>query len=101
MKAINKNTDTFRQNKFIFGKTAAGKVNPATLIKTFLRSYLLLENLKKKIVKVCRISQRTEAGTVNVKHKFTLNQDKDMCSLKIHDNVLLSRVANQCEHDSL
>ena len=24
-----------------------------------------------------------------------------MCSLKIHDNVLLSRVSNECEHDSL
>ena len=24
-----------------------------------------------------------------------------MCSLKIHDNVLLYRVSNECEHDSL
>ena len=24
-----------------------------------------------------------------------------MCSLKIHDNVLLSRVSKECEHDSL
>ena len=24
-----------------------------------------------------------------------------MCSLKIHDNVLLSRVPNECEHNSL
>ena len=24
-----------------------------------------------------------------------------MCLLKIHDNVLLSRVFNECEHDSL
>ena len=31
---------------------------------------------------------------------FTLNQDKGTSSLKIHDNVLLSRVFNECEHDS-
>ena len=24
-----------------------------------------------------------------------------MCSLKTHDNVLLYRVSNECEHDSL
>ena len=30
-----------------------------------------------------------------------MNQDKGMCSIKVHDNVLLSRVYNECEHGSL
>ena len=30
-----------------------------------------------------------------------MNKDKDTCSLKIHDNVLLSRVSDEYEHDSL
>ena len=30
-----------------------------------------------------------------------MNQDKGMCLLKIHDNVLPSRISNECEHDSL
>ena len=30
-----------------------------------------------------------------------MNQDKVACSLKICDNVLFSRVSNECEHDSL
>ena len=50
--------------------------------------------LTKKIVKFYRISQRTEAVIVNVKHKFHLES-------RIHDNVLLSRVSNEWEHDSL
>ena len=30
-----------------------------------------------------------------------MNKDKGMCSLKIHDNVLVPRVSNECEHASL
>ena len=30
-----------------------------------------------------------------------MNQDKGMCSLNTHDNVLLCWVSNECKHDSL
>ena len=44
-------------------------------------------------------SQRTEAVIVNVKYRFHLNQDKGIS--KIRDNILLSWVSDECEHDSL
>ena len=50
--------------------------------------------LAKKIVKFCRFSQRT------VKRKFHL-RSRRVYPLKMHDNVLLSRVSHECEHDSL
>ena len=81
------------QKKFIFGNIAVGKKQPATLEKnTFANTFHW--KLTQKIVKLCRISQRTEA--VN----FILNQDTSMFSLKINDNVLLCRASNECEHDS-
>ena len=59
------------QKKFIFGKIAVGKEQPVTLIK--ITSQLpFTGKLAQKIVKFCCISQRTEAVTVNVKHKFHL-----------------------------
>ena len=64
------------QKKFIFGKIAVGKEQPATLIKKIPSHVPFTARLTQKIVKFCR-------------------------SLKIHDNVLLSRVSNEWEHDSL
>ena len=44
-------------------------------------------------VKFFRIFQDSQVVVVNVNINFTLNQDKGMCSLKIHDNF------NECQHD--
>ena len=57
------------QKKFVFGKIAVGKKQPATFKKT-PSQVPFTGKLTKIIVKFCRISQRTEAVIVNVKHKF-------------------------------
>ena len=59
------------QKKLVFGKTAVGKEQPATLIKnSFVRTFHWKTNTKNR--KSCSISQHTEAVIVNVKHTFHL-----------------------------
>ena len=84
-----------KKKKFILVKLQLVKLQPATLEIPFIIK------LRQKIFKFIRISQRTEAVIVNVTLRFTLSQEKGMCSLKIHDNVLLSWVSNECQHDIL
>ena len=73
-----------KKKKFILVKLQLVKLQPATLEIPFIIK------LRQKIFKFIRISQRTEAFIVKVTLRFTLSQEKGMCSLKIHDNVLLS-----------
>ena len=59
------------QKKFIFGKIAVGKEQPATLIKnSFVRTFHWKTNTKNH--KFYCISHRTEAVIVDVKHKLHL-----------------------------
>ena len=75
-------------NKVYRGKIAAGKITACNFNKK-TPSYVSFT------VKFFRIFQHTEITVVNVKHNFTLNEDKEMCSLKIHDN------SNERQHDIL
>ena len=89
------------QKTLILGKNAVSKITVCNFSKETPSQVSFTGKLTKRSFSfvVFPSAQRLLLSTQNI--NFTLNQGKGMSSLKIHDSVLLSRVSNECEHDSL
>ena len=86
-----------QQKKFIFIKIAVGEITGHYFDKKNPSQVLYTGELTQKVA-TSPSEQKLSLLMQNV--KLMLNQDKNMCPLKIHDNVLLSQVSNERAHDS-
>ena len=90
------------QKTLILGKTAVSKITACNFSKETPSQVSFTGKLTKRSFSfvVFPSARKLLLSTQNI--NFTWNQVKGMCSLKIHDSVLLSWVvSNECEHDSL